>query len=418
MANNNGNGKKQAILKAAQEVFAEKGLINSTVSEIAKKAKVVDSIIYHYFDNKEDLLFSAMEELMEKSHKELLFHFKGLMGPVSHLGKMVWFHLYQNDYSSGDARQMKNLLFECRSNKAFYQHAGYKALQKYAGVMLAIFKKGVKEKYFRADLDIGILRDMIFGFLDEESLSCLAYREIDETMSDFESIMSLIMAMIGVESHESAANMNPGVVGVSESVKSDKAERVLEAAVSIFAQKGHHKTTMLEIADKAGVAEGTIYEYFKNKQDLLYSIPKEKFQHYRARLNRVFDPKDPLQKLQRFIGDYFRIFSSDGEFLSIFLSDIKLSKKFYATEAFLIFLNTNEMLYEILNEGKAAGVFRSDLNNRVFRNLFLGSFSHLSIRWFVLDRVTPLKMMSELSMITTLLCRAVTRDVENVFENI
>jgi TetR/AcrR family fatty acid metabolism transcriptional regulator len=175
---------------------------------------------------------------------------------------------------------------------------------------------------------------------------------------------------------------------------------------------------MLEIADKAGVAEGTIYEYFKNKQDLLYSIPKEKFQHYRARLNRVFDPKDPLQKLQRFIGDYFRIFSSDGEFLSIFLSDIKLSKKFYATEAFLIFLNTNEMLYEILNEGKAAGVFRSDLNNRVFRNLFLGSFSHLSIRWFVLDRVTPLKMMSELSMITTLLCRAVTRDVENVFENI
>jgi TetR/AcrR family fatty acid metabolism transcriptional regulator len=49
MANN--NGKKQAILRAGQEVFAQKGLVNSTISEIAKKAKVGDSIIYHFFEN-------------------------------------------------------------------------------------------------------------------------------------------------------------------------------------------------------------------------------------------------------------------------------------------------------------------------------------------------------------------------------
>lgn len=414
----NKNGKKKAILKAAQEVIAEKGLANSTISEIAKKAEVVDSIIYHYFENKEDLLFSSLEELIEKSHNELLFHFKGLMGPVSHLGKMVWFHLYQNDFSSGDARTMKYLLFECRSNKDFYQHSGYKALQRYAGLMLAILKKGVNEKYFRDDLEVGIVRDMIFGFLDEESLSCLAYREIDETMLDFEPIMALIMAMIGVESNESAANTNPNTMGGGEGGMPDKATRVLDAAVSIFAQKGHRKTTMLEIAEKAGVAEGTIYEYFKNKQELLYSIPKGKFLTYQANLSQVFEKKEPLEKLRCFIGEYFRIFASDSDFITIFLCDIKLNKQFYTTEAFSIFLNTNKMLYEILDEGKASGVFRSDLNNRVFRNLFLGAFSHLSIRWYVLERVTPLKMMSELTMITSLLCRAVTREVENVFENI
>ena len=414
----NKNGKKEAILRAAQEVFAEKGLANSTVSEIAKKADVVDSIIYHYFENKEDLLFSSIEELIEKSHNELLFHFKGLMGPVSHLGKMVWFHLYQNDFSSGDARMMKNLLFECRSNKDFYNHSGYKALQRYAGVMLAILKKGVNEKYFKGDLEIGIVRDMIFGFLDEESLSCLAYREIDETLPDFESIMALIMAMIGIDSDEASINMNPSAPGGAEVVKIDKASRVLDAAVSIFAQKGHRKTTMLEIAEKAGVAEGTIYEYFKNKQDLLYSIPKGKFLQYQARLKQIFEPKDPLEKLRCFIGEYFRIFSTDSEFLSIFLCDIKLNKQFYNTEAFIAFLDTNEKLYEILNEGKELKVFRPDLNNRVFRNLFLGTFSHLAIRWFVLERVTPLKMMSELAVITSLLCMAVTRKMENVFENI
>jgi TetR/AcrR family fatty acid metabolism transcriptional regulator len=203
-----------------------------------------------------------------------------------------------------------------------------------------------------------------------------------------------------------------------ESVKTDKAARVLDAAVSIFSQKGHRKTTMLEIAEKAGVAEGTIYEYFKNKQDLLYSIPKGKFLMYQKSLRSVYEPKDPLEKLKCFIREYFRIFSTDSDFITIFLCDIKLNKQFYNTEAFIAFLNTNEMLYEILNEGKKTGVFRSDLDNRVFRNLFLGTFSHLAIRWFVLERVTPLKMISELSVITTLLCRAVTIEVGNVFENI
>lgn len=415
------NGKKQAILRAAQEVFSEKGLARSTISEIAKRANVVDSIIYHYFANKEDLLFCSIEELIEKSHNELLFHFKGIMGPVSHLGKMVWFHLYQNDFSSGDARILKNLLFECRSNKNFYDHDGYKALRHYAGVMIAVLKKGVKERYFRSDLEIGLVRDMIFGFLDEESLSCLAYQEIDETLPDFESIMALIMAMISVDTDSETApvNMNPeAVTDTNGEAKQNKKEKILAAAVSVFAQKGHRKSTMLEIAEKAGVAEGTIYEYFKNKEDLLYSIPKDQFLIYQAGLRYAFEPKGPLEKLRSFIIEYFRIFSTNHDFLMIFLCDVKLNKKFYNTEAFIAFMNTNEMLYEILNEGKEQGVFRSDLNNRVFRNLFLGSFSHLAIRWYVLKRVTPLEMMSEMAVVTRLLCQAVTRKVENVFENI
>ncbi|MCF8090799.1 MAG: TetR/AcrR family transcriptional regulator [Desulfotignum sp.] len=412
----NNNGKKQAILRAAQEIFAEKGLAKATISEIAKKADVVDSIIYHYFTNKQDLLFSSIEELIEKSHEELLFHFKGLWGPVSQLGKMVWFHLYENDFSSGDARKMKNLLFECRSNKDYYNHTGYKALQRYAGVMLDILKKGVKEKYFREDLEINITRDMIFGFLDEESLSCLAYREIDETLPDFESIMSLIMAMIGIDTDGMNPVMNPEIAAAVKNDRNDKAERVSEAAVSIFARKGHRKTTMLEIAEHAGVAEGTIYEYFKNKQELLFSIPRNKFLSFQVQLKGVFTVKDPLEKLRSFVWEYFRIFSSDSDFLMIFLCDIKLNKRFYNTEAFGAFLDTSEILYDILDEGKACGVFRQDLSNRVFRNLFLGAFSHLCIRWFVLERVSPIRMMSELASVTDLLCRAVVPKSEKIID--
>ncbi len=94
------------------------------------------------------------------------------------------------------------------------------------------------------------------------------------------------------------------------------------------------------------------------------------------------------------------------------MSDIKLNKRFYSTEAFGAFLGTIEILYDILDEGKDCGVFRRDLSNRVFRNLFLGAFSHLCIRWFVLERVPPIRVMSELASVTDLLCRAVVQKFE------
>ena len=59
------------IINAAREIIAEKGLKESKISDIAQKAGVVDSIIYYYFKNKEDMLFWCLDELMKKSIEEL-----------------------------------------------------------------------------------------------------------------------------------------------------------------------------------------------------------------------------------------------------------------------------------------------------------------------------------------------------------
>lgn len=412
------NEKKQAILLAAQEVFSKKGLANSTISEIAKRANVVDSMIYHYFKHKEDLLFYALADLMNKANEQLLFYFKGLMGSISHLGKMVWSHLYNNDFSSHEAWMMKNLLLECRSNKSFYQHEGYNSLKKYSGVMLAILNKGVKENFFREDLNVLVVRDMIFGFLDEESLSCLVYKEIDATLPDFDSIISMILAMISVEDNDFIERKNSVGNKLNGRMEIKKSTLLLNAATSIFSQKGYHKATMLAISEKASVAEGTIYEYFKNKKDLLFSIPEKKFEVYQKMLEQMIETKDPLKKLECYITEYFRIFTSDSDFLKIYLYDLKLNKQFYSKNAFSSLLKSNKILYDILDEGKQLGVFRSDLNNRVFRNLFVGSFSHLAMRWFILNRTTALQMMSELSEVISLLCLSATRSIENIFEKI
>ena len=390
------DGKRQRILNAAQEIISKKGLKDSTIKEIAKKADVVESIIYHYFKNKEDLLFCTLDSQMKSATSDLLFHLKGVIGPVSKLGKMVWYHLHANDFHLGDERIRKYLLLECRANKNFYKHESYDSLRKYAAVLLGILKEGVAEGIFRGDLDLAVVRDFIFGLLDEESLSCLAAKEIAETSPDFNAIMSLILSMIEKQPEN----------GVPAK-KADKAQAVLKAAATLFARKGYKKSTMLAVANEAAVAEGTIYEYYVNKKDLLLSISEEKFKTYKTELDITYNFESPGIKLKRLIWNHFLLFTSDSDFLVIFLNDIKLNKDFYATDSYKYFIHYFGKVSEIIEEGKDAGIFRKDVHNRVYRNLFIGSFTHLMLRWFFISTPTPLVFIKEFHHATELLCRAV-----------
>ena len=391
------NKKKEAILKAAQHVFSEKGLRDATITEIAKKAGVVDSIIYHYFKNKEDLLYWALSGQIEIALEELTFHFEGIMGPVSKLGKMIWFHLYMNDFNKGNALIRKNLLFECRSNKDFYTHECRQTLQKYTRILVDILRLGIDQKYFRNDINVFVVRDIIFGFLDEESLACLSAGEISETLPDFEAIMDLILTMIEVR------DQTPAPSGE----KTNKADRVREAAKAVFAEKGFNKSTTMEIANRAGVAEGTIYEHYKNKQDLLFSIPREKFHSFRHQMDVAFRANDPLAQLRQMMWNHFLIFVSDRRFLQVYFNDVKLNKQFYTTESYPQYLRYLDPLYEILDQGKTKGVFKPNLDNRIYRNLFVGAFTHMAIRWFIQGNLSPLAVMEELTEACNLLCRAV-----------
>jgi TetR/AcrR family fatty acid metabolism transcriptional regulator len=390
------NNKQEKILQAASEIIAEKGLQKSTITEIASKAGVVDSIIYHYFKNKEDLLFCALDSHLQSSIEALEFQFQGIIGAAAKLGKMVWYHLHSNDNNQGNERIVKQLLLECRSNRNFYQHPSYNSLKNYAGVLTAILKEGVLDGSFYSDLDIAVTRDMIFGLLDEESLSCLAARELTATLPDFEDIMALILAMVESKPDD-----------IIPSKKDDKATSVLNAAATIFSKKGFNGATMLEIGNEANVAEGTIYEYYTNKQDLLLSIAKERFDKFKIDLDTTFKLEDPLTKLKRLIWSHFLIFITNHEFLTLFLNDIKLNKHFYRTDSYVYFMNYFSKLSEVLGEGKRAGVFRQQVNNRVYRNLFIGSFTHLLLRWLFISTPHPLTFMREFTNAADLLCRAV-----------
>jgi TetR/AcrR family transcriptional regulator, fatty acid metabolism regulator protein len=394
------NGRRKDILIAAQEIFSQKGLADSSISEIAKRAGIVDSIIYHYFKNKEDLLFYALADKLDSVEKELALHLEGILDPVSKLGKMIWYHLYINDLSPFQTRILKDLLFECRSNKNFYSHEGYQTLRKYIKVMSDILQQGVNENAFRSDINVVLVRNLIFGLLDEESLNRFASEEIMTTLPDFNGIMELVLAIVSKDKGSSVETLTD----------ENKQGRILKAALQVFADKGYNAATMSEIASVANVAEGTIYTYFENKNDLLFSIPKKRFRWLRNSMGEVFDIKDPLRKLRRFIRLLFTTFMGDRDFLRVFLLDIKLNRKFYVSDAYKDYVDFVSLLETILEEGQAKMIFKEKINKRLFRNLFLGGFTHLATRWVILEKAKPIDMMQDIEALVSLLCRSVVVD--------
>ena len=381
--------KKARILAAAEEIMSQKELADSTISEIAYKAGVADSVIYQYFRGKEELLFSIPGERMKEVLDLLDEQLQGIRDAESRLRKMIWFHLRYNDTHPGYSRI---LLLECRSSNDFYKTPAYQLIREYAKVLSNILKSGVEDGSFRSDLDIKLMRDIVLGTLDWETISCLASGEIEESVPDLEDIMALVHAMIS-RREESEIN---------------KADRILSAAERVFAQKGFTKATISEIAKSAGVAEGTVYDYFENKEDLLLSIPVKRFGKYFDDLSETFHIKSPLRKLRRFIRYHFSLFLTEREFLRVFLLQIQLNKRFYGSKAYESFRNYFRAVEEIIEEGKTEGSFHSGVNPRIFRNMFLGTFSHLALRWIILGKESDTDKMQEIGQVADLLSSAVT----------
>jgi TetR/AcrR family fatty acid metabolism transcriptional regulator len=381
--------KKAQILNAAEKIVSQKGLSETKIAAIAQEAGVATSVIYQYFKGKEDLVFSITSQRMEEVLVSLDEHLQGIKDAESRLGKMVWFHLRYNEINRGYARVF---LLDCLFTKEFHASRAFEPVRKYARVLLSILREGVNQGRFRSDMDVRMARDVILGTLGCEVFMYSALKETSACVPDFEEIMSLILAMIS-----SKAQTSPG-----------KPDRILIAAEKVFSEKGFNKAKISEIANLAGVAEGTVYEYFENKEDLLLSVSEKRLTDSQKQLAELFHIKNPLRKLRRFIRYFFSTFFTNRDFVKVFLIEVQLSFRFFGSKAFELFQDYFHLIENIIEEGKSDGSFRPDVNPRLFRNMLIGTFNSLTLRFFILEGDTAIDKMEKIDLATEMLCRSVT----------
>jgi len=384
---------KDQIIDAVELVLSEKGIQEATIAEIAQRAGVTDSVIYHHFKNKEDLMFSLVGVYQDEMLDKLVEQLGGILEPISRLSKMVWFMLHYNETNQ---IYSKLLLFECRSNTAFFNHATYQSVRKCAGNLLSILENGSEVGVFRDDVNMRVVRELVLGAIDMENINYFLGNgyKLNSTTQDVPALVDLLRAMIEYAPARSEQNTN-------------KSERIVLAAEKVFSEKGYNQATISEIARFAGIADGTIYEYFGNKSELLMSVPRLRFSEHMDSLQEVFEIKTPIRKLRRFIRYHFLLYMAEPEFLRTFMLNVQFNPEFYSSEAYSIYQEYTDIVDAILAEGKEAGTIRESVNSRVFKNLLFGGFSHLALRWLLSDDKNAIDKNREIDEIVNLLTRAV-----------
>jgi len=164
----------------------------------------------------------------------------------------------------------------------------------------------------------------------------------------------------------------------------EKRDRILRAAVKIFSRKGFFNSKVSEIARAASVADGTIYLYFKNKDDLLISLFEEKMGEVVADVRRrTADGGNALEKLKIFIGNHMDLLEREAGLVEVLQVELRQSTKFLKDYTPVKFFEYLEIISDILEEGKKEGVLRPDLNISIARRAIFGALDELSLTYIL-----------------------------------
>jgi TetR/AcrR family transcriptional regulator, fatty acid metabolism regulator protein len=161
---------------------------------------------------------------------------------------------------------------------------------------------------------------------------------------------------------------------------------ILRAAIKVFAGSGFFNSKVADVAREAGVADGTVYLYFKNKDDMLVSI----FNHYMdealaAGKASLAQTDDPVEKLRRIVHAHLEGLGRDRNLAVVFQVELRSSTKFMEQFSATKVAEYLELIREVIEDGQRHGVFRSGLNTKVVAKVLFGALDEMATNW-VLSR--------------------------------
>ncbi|MCG8564382.1 MAG: TetR/AcrR family transcriptional regulator [Desulfobacterales bacterium] len=364
------NGKNKEIIQSATRVFSQKGFADATLSEIAKGADMATSGIYSYYKNKEALLFRIIENFLVESCDGLFDHLQGIHGPENKLRKAIWFHC--KSYS-GNKKEIQ-IILEARSYPRFYKSSAYDALKHYARFFTDIIQEGMEQGSFGHISSPALLRDIILGTVDHIAINW-TLKDAANPLEQSQRLYDLILLAI-----------EPGGADFSQNGKLDKKaakrSRIINAATTLFAEKGFNDTSMLGIARSARVAEGTVYEYFGSKENLLISIPGGKL----GTLHDTLSGNSPEHRIKEIIARIFEFYSNERAYSTILVLMLRTNRKFHASPGHQMIENLFDMIHGEIRKGQELGMFRADLDMDICRDLLFGTLDHIMIPMIIFKR--------------------------------
>jgi TetR/AcrR family fatty acid metabolism transcriptional regulator len=172
-----------------------------------------------------------------------------------------------------------------------------------------------------------------------------------------------------------------------DSTPGPKRDAILRAAIDVFADRGFFNAQVADIARAAGVAAGTVYLYFKSKDDLLVSI-FDRSMREGLTLGRaaVADLDDPRERLRRLARAHLARLGGDRNLAIVFQVELRQSTKFMERFSATLLRDYLGLIRDAIADGQRAGIFRSDIKATVAAKIFFGALDEMATNWILSRR--------------------------------
>src|SRR5436189_573402 len=175
----------------------------------------------------------------------------------------------------------------------------------------------------------------------------------------------------------------------------DKREAILRAGVKVFAEKGYFNAKVADVARAAGIADGTVYLYFKSKNEILHSIFEQAMERFmsegRRELAKIGSPVDRLKKVAEL---HLKRLGDDRDRAIVFQVELRGSTKFMEEFSAAGFHEYLEVIRKTIEEGQKEGIFRNDIKPIVCAKVLYGALDEMVTNWILSKRSYPLEPMA------------------------
>ncbi len=190
--------------------------------------------------------------------------------------------------------------------------------------------------------------------------------------------------------------------------KADKRDQILRAAIDTFAARGFFNAQVADVARAAGVAAGTVYLYFRNKDDLLISIFERTMKEAIAEGRKsVHGAADPVERLRAIARLHLGRMGRDRALAVVFQVELRQSTKFmerFSTTHVREYLG---VIRDVIADGQTGGTFRRGINPTLAAKLFFGALDEMATNWILSRR--KYSLLSEADAIVDLFVGGLAR---------
>lgn len=166
-----------------------------------------------------------------------------------------------------------------------------------------------------------------------------------------------------------------------------KYHQIIDAAVVAIAENGYHQAQVSKIAKQAGVADGTIYLYFKNKEDILISLFQEKMGTFAAKTKESIQTKETAaEQLELLVQNHFTLLTEDPHLAVVTQLELRQSNKELRLKINEVLKEYLLLIDEVLQTGVQKGEFGPDLNIRLARQMIFGTLDEMITTWVMNDQ--------------------------------